>query len=87
MRMQEDFPSFGEVDDMAQFESCQQGMETVPEMPWIDIRRHMTTGVGHRGEDGIWTEPISSDQHMRCYFGAWRQIMNRAAATQDIANV
>jgi phenylpropionate dioxygenase-like ring-hydroxylating dioxygenase large terminal subunit len=87
MRMQEDFPSFGEVDDMAQFESCQQGMETVPEMPWIDIRRHMTTSVGHRGEDGIWTEPISSDQHMRCYFGAWRDIMNRAAARQDNADV
>jgi phenylpropionate dioxygenase-like ring-hydroxylating dioxygenase large terminal subunit len=87
MRMQEDFPSFGEVDDMAQFESCQQGMESVPEMPWIDIRRHMNTGVGYLGEDGIWTEPISSDQHMRCYFGAWREIMNHAAVVQGDAHV
>jgi phenylpropionate dioxygenase-like ring-hydroxylating dioxygenase large terminal subunit len=87
MRMQEDFPSFGEVDDMAQFESCQQGMETVPEMPWIDIRRHMETAAGHRAEDGIWTEPISSDQHMRCYFAAWRQIMNRAVARQSEPHV
>lgn len=76
MRMQEDFPSFGEVDDTAQFEACQQGMETVPEMEWIDIRRHLTTGEGHREPDGLWTEPISSDQHMRCYYAAWRQVMN-----------
>jgi len=76
MRMQEDFPSFGEVDDTAQFEACQAGMETVPDMPWIDISRHLNTGVGHPGTDGIWTEPISSDQHMRCYLDAWRRTMN-----------
>ncbi len=87
MRMQEDFPSFGEVDDLAQFESCQEGMETVAEMEWVDIRRHMSTQQGHFESDGIWTEPISSDQHMRCYFAAWRQIMNRAAAAQESANV
>jgi phenylpropionate dioxygenase-like ring-hydroxylating dioxygenase large terminal subunit len=82
MRMQEDFPSFGEVDDTAQFEACQAGMENVPEMPWIDIRRHMETGVGAPGDDGIWTEPISSDQHMRCYFEAWRRAMNAGAARE-----
>jgi phenylpropionate dioxygenase-like ring-hydroxylating dioxygenase large terminal subunit len=76
MRMQEDFPSFGEVDDTAQFEACQAGMETVPDMPWIDISRHLNTSVGHPGTDGIWTEPISSDQHMRCYLDAWRRTMN-----------
>ncbi len=85
MRMQEDFPSFGEVDDTAQFEACQAGMEGVPEMPWIDIRRHMSTDAGHPGEDGIWTEPISSDQHMRCYLDAWRRSMN-AGAAREAAN-
>jgi nitrite reductase/ring-hydroxylating ferredoxin subunit len=80
MRMQEDFPSFGEVDDTAQFEACQAGMEGVPEMPWIDIRRHMNSGAGHLGDDGIRTEPISSDQHMRCYLEAWRHTMNAGAA-------
>jgi phenylpropionate dioxygenase-like ring-hydroxylating dioxygenase large terminal subunit len=89
MRMQEDFPSFGEVDDTAQFEACQAGMEGVPEMPWIDIRRHMSSGAGARGDDGIWTEPISSDQHMRCYLDAWRHCMNAGAArlARDTANV
>ena len=75
MRLQEDFPSFGEVDDTAQFESCQHGMEDVPEMEWVDIRRHMMTNAGHRDTDGLWREPISSDLHMRCYYDAWRRIM------------
>ena len=73
--MQEDFPSFGEVDDTAHFESCQMGMETVPEMEWIDIRRHMSTGAGRIEEDGARTDPISSDLHMRCYYDAWKQRM------------
>jgi len=80
MRMQEDFPSFGEVDDTAQFEACQAGLDGVPEMEWVDVRRHLDSGVGRRGEDGCWQEPISSDQHMRAYYGAWRRIMNASAA-------
>lgn len=78
MRMQEDFPSFGEVDDTAQFEACQAGMEGVPEMEWIDVRRHMDSGKGYRSDDGTWTEPISSDQHIRAYYRAWHAIMSSA---------
>ncbi len=80
MRLQEDFPSFGEVDDTAQFESCQHGLEDVPEMEWVDIRRHMGTDVGYPDTDGYWREPISSDLHLRCYYGAWRDIMEKAVA-------
>jgi phenylpropionate dioxygenase-like ring-hydroxylating dioxygenase large terminal subunit len=80
MRLQEDFPSFGEVDDTAQFESCQHGLEDVPEVEWVDIRRHMDTGVGYRDTDGYMREPISSDLHLRCYYDAWRRIMEEAAA-------
>ncbi|CZT37143.1 aromatic ring-hydroxylating oxygenase subunit alpha [Rhizobium sp. 9140] len=78
MRMQEDFPSFGEVDDAAQFESCQQGMTLVPELEWIDMRRHMTTGAGYTDTDGHWREPVSSDLHQRTYFDAWRRIMGES---------
>lgn len=78
MRMQEDFPSFGEVDDTAQWESCQEGMETVPEMEWIDIRRHMSTNAGHVEADGYYTEPVTSDLHLRTHFNAWRRIMESA---------
>ena len=80
MRLQEDFPSFGEVDDTAQFESCQHGLEDVPELEWVDIRRHMDTAVGYPDTDGYWREPISSDLHLRCYYGAWRDIMEKAVA-------
>jgi hypothetical protein len=69
------------VDDTAQFESCQYGLAGVPELEWVDISRHMATGVGLVDEtDGLWREPISSDLHMRCYFAAWRHIMEQGAA-------
>ena len=79
MRMQEDFPSFGEVDDSAQFESCQDGLENVPELEWVDIRRHMQTDRGFTDADGHWREPISSDLHLRSYYAAWLKIMDSAA--------
>ncbi|MGQ0622554.1 MAG: aromatic ring-hydroxylating oxygenase subunit alpha [Panacagrimonas sp.] len=78
MRMQEDFPSFGEVDDAANFEACQEGLETVPEMEWVDVRRHLDTGVGKPDEaDGLWREPMSSDLHLRSYYAEWLRLMNR----------
>ncbi len=80
MRMQEDFPSFGEVDDTAQFEACQAGMENVPEMEWIDIRRHMDTDTARWDQGGILTDVTSSDLHLRTYHAEWRRIMNAGAA-------
>lgn len=80
MRMQEDFPSFGEVDDTAQWESCQEGMETVPELEWIDISRHMRTGAGSVESDGYYTEPVTSDLHMRVYYAEWSRVMERATS-------
>jgi phenylpropionate dioxygenase-like ring-hydroxylating dioxygenase large terminal subunit len=78
MRMQEDFPSFGEVDDTAHFEACQRGLETVPEMEWVNVGRHLKTGVGYADTDGLWREPISSDLHLRSYYAAWHRIMAAA---------
>ena len=34
MRTQEDFPAFGEPDDMTNFEECHLGL-TIPEIEWI----------------------------------------------------
>jgi len=59
MRMQEDFPAFGEPDDLANFEEAQRGM-VIPEMEWIDISTWLRVpivektdnqGVGHRPSD------------------------------------
>ncbi len=83
MRMQEDFPSFGEVDDTAQWESCQEGMETVPELEWIDISRHMDTDKGSIEDDGYYSEPVTSDLHMRAYYAEWRRVMERATKAEN----
>ena len=74
LRTQEDFPMFGEVDDNANFESCFEGM-SVTEMEWVDISRHMETGVERVDERGVITAPISSDLHMRSYFAEWKRLM------------
>ena len=74
LRTQEDFPMFGEVDDNANFESCFDGM-SVTEMEWVDISRHMETGVERVDERGVITAPISSDLHMRSYFEEWKRLM------------
>lgn len=80
MRMQEDFPSFGEVDDAANFEACQEGLASVPEMEWVDVRRHLHTGVGRIDEtDGRWREPMSSDLHLRRYTAQWLTLMSRGS--------
>jgi phenylpropionate dioxygenase-like ring-hydroxylating dioxygenase large terminal subunit len=82
MRMQEDFPSFGEVDDAANFEACQQGLEEVPEMEWVHIGRHLDSGRGSKDTDGFWKEPVSTDLHARTYLHAWRRIMEAASGPE-----
>jgi phenylpropionate dioxygenase-like ring-hydroxylating dioxygenase large terminal subunit len=75
LRTQEDFPMFGEVDDNANFESCFDGMG-VPEMEWVDISRHLHTGVEKINAAGVVTAPISSDLHMRSYYKEWKRLMS-----------
>jgi nitrite reductase/ring-hydroxylating ferredoxin subunit len=82
MRMQEDFPSFGEVDDAANFEACQLGLEEIPEMEWVNVSRHMDTQQSQLDQDGYWREPISTDLHARAYWSAWRKLME-SARTED----
>jgi len=76
LRTQEDFAIFGEPDDNANFESCSAGMR-VPEMEWVDISRHLTTGVEKISETGVVTAPVTSDLHMRAYYKEWRRLMSR----------
>lgn len=75
MRMQEDFPTFGEVDDAANFEACQTGLEEIPEVEWVHIGRHLDSGKGGEDVDGFWKEPVSTDLHPRAYWRAWRELM------------
>jgi phenylpropionate dioxygenase-like ring-hydroxylating dioxygenase large terminal subunit len=75
MRTQEDFPNFGEVDDAANFEACQQGL-AIPELEWIDISRHLHTGRERIDAQGVLTGPISDDLHFRSYYQEWKRLMS-----------
>ncbi|MDO6806304.1 hypothetical protein Q4595_27860, partial [Wenyingzhuangia sp. 1_MG-2023] len=57
MRLQEDFPSFGEPDDLANFEECQAGLE-IEEVEWIQTGRHMDTGKEYIGAKGMLSGPV-----------------------------
>ena len=75
MRMQEDFPNFGEPDDQTNFEECQRGMN-IPELEWINISRGLGTGRQRIDEDGVITGPITSELQLRSYLHVWKQYMS-----------
>ena len=77
MRTQEDFPILGEVDDVANWEACQEGF-AVPEVEWLDFSRHLHTGLETTDERGITTGPVTDDQHMRAYYQEWKRLMSSA---------
>jgi phenylpropionate dioxygenase-like ring-hydroxylating dioxygenase large terminal subunit len=74
MRLQEDFPSFGEPDDLANFEECQIGLN-VPEMDWVVTSRHLTTGREHTDERGHLTGPVSDELPIRAFWRRWKELM------------
>ena len=64
-----------EVDDAANFESCQEGLESMPEIEWVDISRHMSDTEG-AGYDNVLTNKPTSEIHSRSYFDTWKRLMN-----------
>ena len=77
MRMQEDFPAFGEPDDLANFEEAQRGM-VIPEMEWIDISRGVGTGILTTDERGVVKGPVTFEHDIRGYFQEWTRLMTGA---------
>lgn len=74
MRLQEDFPSFGEPDDLANFEECQAGL-SIPEMEWVHVGRHMDTGAEYQGPRGLTTGPVTDELPMRAFWSEWLKRM------------
>ncbi|UGS33848.1 aromatic ring-hydroxylating oxygenase subunit alpha [Capillimicrobium parvum] len=75
MRTQEDFPSFGEPDDLANFGECQRGL-SIPEVEWVLMNR----GYGIEGRqsldpDGGVTAPTTDETPMRGYIHHWKALM------------
>ena len=75
MRTQEQFPNFGEVDDLANFEEIQRGL-ACPEDEWVYMHR----GLGIEGrvktdEHGVVTAPATDEAFMREYIKEWKRLM------------
>ncbi len=75
MRTQEGFPNFGEVDDVANFEQIQRGLDCL-EDEWIYMHR----GLGIPGRittnpDGTITAPATDEVFMREYIKEWKRLM------------
>ncbi len=73
MRTQEDFPMFGEVDDVENFESCQVGLG-IPEAEWVDYSRHLHSDREVVEADGT-RAPVTSDITMRTFYKEWKRLM------------
>jgi phenylpropionate dioxygenase-like ring-hydroxylating dioxygenase large terminal subunit len=79
MRLQEDFPSFGEPDDLANFEECQVGLG-IPEMEWVLTGRHLNSGKEYSGAKGLLTGPVTDELPLRAFWREWKRIMTSTAA-------
>ncbi len=74
MRIGEDFPNFGDTDDVEQWERAQRGLRDVPEVQWL----HTGRGLGLDPESdgrGASTVPITSEAPMRSYHREWQRLM------------
>lgn len=71
MRIAEDFPNFGEVDDMEMFERCQEGL-SIPEAEWVDCSRGV--GLVPAGRQDRTVRP-TDEATMRNYYAAYRDLM------------
>jgi phenylpropionate dioxygenase-like ring-hydroxylating dioxygenase large terminal subunit len=75
MRTQEGFPNFGEVDDVANFEQIQRGLQCL-EDEWV----YMNRGLGIPGrvrklDDGTVMAPATDEMFMREYIQEWKRLM------------
>ena len=79
MRHQEDFPSFGEPDDLANFAECQRGLG-IPEVEWVMMDRGLRAAVPEQVDDfGVVTAPVTYETAPRGYFSFWKTLMERYA--------
>ncbi len=76
MRTQEQFPNFGEVDDVANFEQIQKGLDCI-EDDWV----YMNRGLRHRGphqgrsRTARSLRPSTDEAFMREHFKEWKRLM------------
>ena len=77
MRSQEDFPNFGEVDDVTNFESVQRGLST-KEVEWIHIHRGMGNPERYTEYDnGVVEAPVTDEMTIRHFYNEWQKTMEQ----------
>ena len=74
MRLQEDFPAFGEPDDMTNFEECHAGL-VIAESEWLHTGRHILTGREKLTPEGHPTSVITSEMPIRAFWRQWKKMM------------
>jgi hypothetical protein len=75
MRTQESFPNFGEVDDLANFEEIQRGLQA-QEDEWVYMHRGLgIPGRQRTDADGVITAPATDEVFMREYIREWKLLM------------
>ena len=74
MRIGEDFPNFGEVDDLEMFELCWRGLQT-SEIEWINTSRGPSTETAD--PDGVVKATATDEAPLRGYLNAYREYMKR----------
>ena len=75
LRTQEGFPSFGEVDDLCNFEEIQKGL-AAQEDEWVYMHRGMDIpGRITTDDKGVVTGPATDEVFMRLYIHHWKELM------------
>src|SRR5579871_2109129 len=75
MRTQEAFPNFGEVDDAANFEEIQRGLQA-QEDEWVWMHRGLGVPGRPRIVDGVITAPATDEVFMREAMKEWKRLMS-----------
>lgn len=74
MRHQEDFPAFGEPDDLANFAECQRGL-SIPEVEWVMTNRGLGEMDRVTVDGAVATGPVTHELPPRGHFSFWRELM------------
>ena len=74
MRTQEQFPLFGEVDDLTNFEEIQVGLGA-EEDPWVYMDRGLGLPDRFTEQDGVISGPATDEVFMREYMKHYKSLM------------
>ncbi len=82
MRIAEDFPNFGEVDDLEMFRRCWDGLQ-MDEVEWLDCSRGAHLSLKDTIDERGAIKASGTNEHtVRGYLGAYKQYMQQDAGAK-----